>query len=100
MPQINWRMDLSFGHLLTIITTIGGLIIGWQTIVSDVRAHTTKIEVLDQRLGKQELRFQEWVDTAQTERIKQTEILAELRTDLKYLRQAITDLSAKGKGKF
>lgn len=100
MPNIAWRMDFSVGNLLTMLTMVGGLIIGWQTIVTDVRANTNEIDLIDARLTKQENRFQQWIDSAQSERVRQTEILAELRTDLKYLRQAISDMSeGKTKGK-
>lgn len=95
MPQIAWRMDFSFGHLLTIITMVGGLFVGWQTIVSDTRAHATAISSLDKRVTAQEQRYQQLVDAAQADRIRQTEILAELRTDIKYLRQTLTALSGE-----
>lgn len=95
MPQITWRMDFSFGHLLTIVTMVSGLFVGWQTIVSDVRANASTIQSLDKRLTTQEARSQQLADAAQTDRIRQTEILAELRTDIKYLRQTLTALSGE-----
>lgn len=95
MPQIAWRMDFSFGHLLTIITMVSGLFLAWQTIVADTRAHATAISSLDKRVTAQEQRFQQLVDASQADRVRQTEILTELRTDIKYLRQTLTALSGE-----
>lgn len=95
MPQITWRMDFSFGHLLTIITMVSGLFLGWQTLVTEVQAHTNALASLDKRVTAQEQRYQQLVDAAQADRIRQTEILAELRTDIKYLRQTLTALSGE-----
>ena len=98
MPQINWKPDFSFGNILTIATLDIGLVIGWQTLVGEVKANTEDISALDERVTDQEKRFNAWVQNEQLERIRQTEILTELRTDLKYLRETLTDMSHEVKG--
>jgi hypothetical protein len=87
MPQVNWRMDFSFGNVLTIVTLLVGLVVGWQTLASTVEAHTATLDSLDTRLKQEETKFQQLLDAVQQDRVRQTEILTEVRTDIKYIRE-------------
>jgi hypothetical protein len=93
MPEIKWRGDISFGQVITILTMLIGATIAWQTIVLRVEANANDIAALAARVDKQELVVQRALSEAQTDRLSQTEILTELRTDMRYLRSAIDTLS-------
>jgi hypothetical protein len=93
MPEIKWRGDISLGQVITILTMLIGATIAWQTIVLRVEANANDIAALAARVDKQELVVQRALSEAQTDRLSQTEILTELRTDMRYLRSAIDTLS-------
>ena len=93
MPEIKWRPEISFGQVITLATMLIGAAIAWQTIVLRVEANAKDIASLSVRVDKQEVVVQRALAEAQADRLSQTEILTELRTDIRYLRSAIDTLA-------
>ncbi len=75
----------SLGHLVTIITVIVGLGIGWQALASDTAKNTKDNERPDAALSTISA-------TINADRLEQQKLLTEMRTDLRYLRR---DVEAK-----
>lgn len=50
MPQIRWTgWDVNFGHLLTIITVVVGIVVGWTTMQKDVESLRADVLALKAR---------------------------------------------------
>jgi uncharacterized phage infection (PIP) family protein YhgE len=91
MPE--WiDLKISLGNILTIGSVIIGLTIGWQTLASGVQTNATDIQKLDTRVNDQGDRLDTLMTELQTNRINETALLTELRTDMRYLREAIDQI--------
>lgn len=91
MPE--WiDLKISLGNILTIGSVIVGLTIGWQTLASGVQTNATDIQKLDTRVNDQGDRLDTLMTELQTNRINETALLTELRTDMRYLREAIDQI--------
>lgn len=97
MPQINWKPDFSFGNALTMISMLVAAIIGWNTLAHETKANTLDIQRIDQRLTSQEERFNKTLDALAADKIRQTEVLVEVQTNLRFLREAVEQMQAAGK---
>ena len=85
-------LKISLGNILTIGSVIIGLTIGWQTLASGVQTNATDIQKLDTRVNDQGDRLDTLMTELQTNRINETALLTELRTDMRYLREAIDQI--------
>ncbi len=91
MPE--WiDLKISLGNILTIGSVVIGLTIGWQTLASGVQTNATDIQKLDTRVNDQGDRLDTLMTELQTNRINETALLTELRTDMRYLREAIDQI--------
>jgi hypothetical protein len=91
MPE--WiDLKISLGNIMTIGSVIIGLTIGWQTLASGVQINATDIQKLDVRVNDQGSRLDKLMTELQTNRINETALLTELRTDMRYLREAIDQI--------
>ena len=91
MPE--WiDLKISIGNIMTIGSVIIGLTIGWQTLASGVQINATDIQKLDVRVNDQSGRLDKLMTELQTNRINETALLTELRTDMRYLREAIDQI--------
>ena len=91
MPE--WiDLKISLGNILTIGSVIIGLTIGWQTLASGVQTNAADIQKLDTRVNDQGDRLDTLMTELQTNRINETALLTELRTDMRYLREAIDQI--------
>jgi uncharacterized phage infection (PIP) family protein YhgE len=98
MPE--WiDLKISIGNILTIGSVIIGLTIGWQTLASGVQTNATDIQKLDTRVNDQGDRIDTLMSELQTNRINETALLTELRTDMRYLREAIDQIRSAGAGR-
>jgi peptidoglycan hydrolase CwlO-like protein len=98
MPPVNFRPDLSFGNIITIVTMIVGLTIGWQVMASDVKENRTDLTKLESRVTNTETKLEKLVNDASEQRVQLTTVLTELRADMRYLRQSMDELKqAEGK---
>lgn len=92
MPQ--WiDLKISIGNILTIGSVIIGLTIGWQTLASGVQTNASDILKLDGKVNDQGDRMDKMMTDLQANRINETALLTELRTDMRYLREAVEKLS-------
>jgi TolA-binding protein len=92
MPQ--WiDLKISIGNILTIGSVIIGLTIGWQTLAAGVQTNASDILKLDGKVNDQGDRMDKMMTDLQTNRINETALLTELRTDMRYLREAVEKLS-------
>jgi TolA-binding protein len=92
MPQ--WiDLKISIGNILTIGSVIIGLTIGWQTLAAAVQTNASDILNLDGKVNDQGDRMDKLMTDLQTNRINETALLTELRTDMRYLREAVEKLS-------
>lgn len=85
-------VKISLGNILTIGSVIIGLSIGWQTLASGVQTNASDILKLDARVNKQDERVERLIVELQAYRLSETTLLTELRTDMRYLREAIDQL--------
>jgi len=85
-------LKISLGNILTIGSVIIGLTIGWQTLSSGVQTNANDIQKLDTRVNDQGDRLDTLMTELQTNRINETALLTELRTDMRYLREAIDQI--------
>ena len=85
-------VKISLGNILTIGSVIVGLSIGWQTLASGVQTNASDILKLDARVNKQDERVERLIVELQAYRLSETTLLTELRTDMRYLREAIDQL--------
>ena len=91
MPE--WiDLKISLGNILTIGSVIIGLTVGWQTLASGVQTNATDIQKLDTRVNDQNGRLDKLMSELQTNRVNETALLTELRTDMRYLREAIDQI--------
>ena len=92
MPQ--WiDLKISIGNILTIGSVIIGLTIGWQTLAAGVQTNASDILKLDGKVNDQGDRMDKLMTDLQANRINETALLTELRTDMRYLREAVEKLS-------
>ena len=95
MTRPDWiDFKISIGNILTIGSVIIGITIGWQTLASGVQTNATDILKLDARGNKQDERVERLIIELQAYRLSETTLLTELRTDMRYLREAIDQLRA------
>lgn len=97
MTTPDWiDFKISLGNILTIGSVIIGLTIGWQTLASGVQANSADIIKLDARVGAQAERLDRTITELQAYRLSETSLLTELRTDMRYLREAIDQIRSAG----
>lgn len=93
MTKPDWiDFKISVGNILTIGSVVIGLTIGWQTLASGVQTNASDILKLDARVSKQDERLERLIVELQAYRLSETTLLTELRTDMRYLREAIDQL--------
>lgn len=80
--------EVSLSNIIALATILVALAVGWQTLASDVAASNRRIDKNDKQL-----------EVIATERIRQTEILTELRADVRYLRERIGQLRPEDKSR-
>ena len=78
------RPDISVGNLITIGGLIVGLSVGWQKFDSTLEDHARRLAALETAERER-----------QVDRVSQVQLLAELRSDLKYLRAAVERIEAE-----
>lgn len=87
---------ISLGNILTIGSVIIGLTIGWQTLAAGVQSNSNDILKLDSRVSAQGDRLDRTITELQAYRLSETTLLTELRTDMRYLREAIDQIRVAG----
>ncbi len=85
MAAITWKPDLSLGNILTILTLIVGIAMGWQSVNS-------RVDVVENAATELKLRVEKLAADRQDDRNAMTEI----RTDLRYIRQSLERLESTG----
>jgi TolA-binding protein len=92
-------VKISLGNILTIASVIVGLTTGWMTLASGVQQNSADILKIDGRVSAQADRLDRTITELQAYRLSETTLLTELRTDMRYLREAVDQLRAStGKG--
>ena len=95
MTRPDWiDFKISIGNILTIGSVVVGLSIGWQTMASGVQTNASDILKLDARVTTQGDKLERLIGELQAYRLSETTLLTELRTDMRYLREAIDQLRA------
>jgi len=95
MTRPDWiDFKISIGNILTIGSVVVGLSIGWQTLASGVQTNASDILKLDARVTTQGDKLERLIVELQAYRLSETTLLTELRTDMRYLREAIDQLRA------
>jgi hypothetical protein len=72
---------VSLGHLVTIITVIVGLGIGWQALAGETAKNTKDNERQDEALSSM-------LSTINADRLENQKLLTEMRVDIRYLRRS------------
>ncbi len=95
MTRPDWiDFKISIGNILTIGSVVVGVSIGWQTLASGVQTNASDILKLDARVTTQGDKLERLIVELQAYRLSETTLLTELRTDMRYLREAIDQLRA------
>ena len=95
MTRPDWiDFKISIGNILTIGSVVVGLSIGWQNLASGVQTNASDILKLDARVTTQGDKLERLIGELQAYRLSETTLLTELRTDMRYLREAIDQLRA------
>ena len=76
------RWDISLGNILTIATVIVGLSAGW----TQLKADQASIQKDQQRV---EIALTSRLAALEQERVQNAQSLTEMRTDIRYMRQAM-----------
>ena len=82
------RWDVSLGNILTIATLIVGLSAGW----TQLKADQDNIQRDQSRL---EQAMQARLQALEQERVANVQLLAEMRTDIRYMRQTLERLDVQ-----
>ncbi len=78
----SWKSEVSLGNILTALTLVVTLAVTWGIVTNRVDAQEMRLQELTERVRA--------VDAdAQRERVRLTELLTELRTDVRYLRAIV-----------
>jgi len=82
------RWDVSLGNILTIATLIVGLSAGWTQLKAD-----------QANIQRDQLRLEQAMQTRlqalEQERVANVQLLAEMRTDIRYMRQTLERLDVQ-----
>ena len=87
-------VKISLGNILTIASVIVGLTTGWMTLASGVQQNSADILKVDGRVSAQADRLDRTITELQAYRLSEATLLTELRTDMRYLREAIDQIRA------
>lgn len=90
---------ITLGNALTMASMVIGVVLTWTALASDVSANTTANERQDRQIAALDARLTSLVEAIASDRLKQTAILTEMSTDLRYLRQAFEHSQAEAKSK-
>ncbi|WP_319495996.1 hypothetical protein [uncultured Cohaesibacter sp.] len=95
MPQIRFNSDLSLGNLLTLLTLLVGMASGWQIMASSIQENRRMIDTLSTRIEKSEGKIDTTIKNLSDERVELARALAELKTELRNLKDAVASLSER-----
>ncbi len=93
MPMINWKLDLSLGNVITVITMLVAIITTWTALQARVEAQDLQTKLLETRIFKVEEDTKHQLADTQDDRLRVTETLTEMRTDIRYLRSMLEQLA-------
>lgn len=82
----------NLGHLITILTLIVGLSMGWQAMAGQSSEQGKAISGLEAKNNAQDAAIASILATMSNDRLEQQKLLTEMRTDIRYLRR---DVEAK-----
>lgn len=89
----HWRPDISLGNILTIITLIVGVALGYQQIASAIAHQGELIDKLEVKVNTQLTDTQNLNRMRGDDRLEVTRILVEMQTDMRYLRTQVEALT-------
>lgn len=92
MPQVVWKPEISLGNVGSLLATVVVIVAGWTTIENKVATDAEKITKLENRVSAAEARNDLQDQNFSTDRLRQTEILTEMKTDLRYLRSGLDEI--------
>lgn len=80
MSGFTWKPDISVGNLITIATMLFMVGVGWS-------AMNGRVDSQQRRLDELAARVEQDADESAKERLRVTELLTEMRADIRYLRE-------------
>ena len=91
MTLLGFNIEKTFnlGHLITIITVIVGLSIGWQAIAGQTADNTAEITAVKAENRQQDQALTALLAAINADRLEQQKLLTEMRVDIRYLRRAV-----------
>ena len=92
MPRITWKPEIATGHLIQIAVMLVTLTAIYVKLEATVEHQDVRISLIEKKLVEGEIAREQIKASVTSERIRQTEILAEMRGDLRYLKQAIDEI--------
>lgn len=82
----------SLGHLITVLTVIIGLGIGWQAIAGQTAENSKTIVQVQTENDRQDQSLSALLATINADRLENQKLLTDMRADIRYLRR---DVEAK-----
>ena len=79
----------SLGHIVTIVTMIIGLTVGWQALAGQTAGNTAEITAVKAENRQQDEALASMLAIINAERLEQQKLLTEMRVDIRYLRRAV-----------
>jgi hypothetical protein len=92
MPQIQWKMELSIGNIMSIITMIVAAAVGWQAMSSRIERNAVEVQRIQVWMAGHENRDVEFLDTISEMRVQQTEAIVSLQGEVRRLREDVNKL--------
>ena len=89
-------LKISMGNILSILTIISGLTVGWFTMAQSVDINAKDVASLERRVTKAEEAIAKLSDNLQGDRLALNTVLTQLQSDVRYMRDAIDELKQRG----
>lgn len=78
---------ISVGNMWTIGVVVVGLVAGWTQFGNNIDTNAKDIRLVEVRITALENNFQSLLRELGSERVKQTEILTRIQTDIQYIKE-------------
>ncbi len=92
MDKVRFDPQVSLGSLITTMTLVAGIALGWQSLAASVAVNQQDIARVAAATANNAQRLDSLNKEELDRRVQLTKMLAELQTDLRYLRAAVDDI--------
>ena len=90
-----FKSDISLGNVLTIVAMAVAIAMGWQAMNSAVAEMDRKVLRVEQKAEKIENDAERLRDKVEARELATQSAVAEIKTDLRYVRQSLDDIARR-----